>query len=168
MCDVTTGEAPQEGRGLAVGGSADPARATAAGAGAQGALGAPGMEETGPAGAAEVVQRLEGFFLGPEMTGALGEFFGSERAAGLDFSAPEGEQPLENFEAFKAYSQLVERLLAPFLEAESISEEQLFEALLWAREEQGDGPSFFTCLDYCISAGNYTSFMELASDWAWQ
>ncbi len=118
----------------------------------------------GGAGPGEVVDRLEGFFLGPEMTGALGEFFASERAQALDLDSPGGEQPLGNFEAFRAYSQLLEQLLERFLRECELGEEALFAALLAVREEQ-EGGSFYTCIDYVLAAADYEAFLLLAADW---
>ena len=120
--------------------------------------------ETGAADPWEVVDRLEGFFLGPEMTGALGEFFASERAQALDLDSSGGEQPLGNFEAFRAYSQLLERLLESFLRECGLGEEALFQALFAVREEQ-EGGSFYTCIDYVLAAADYEAFLLLAADW---
>ena len=75
----------------------------------------------------EVVDRLEWFFLGPEKTGALGEFVNSERAQALDLEAL--EQPLSNFETFRAYSQLLEELLEDYLHENGLGEEALFASL---------------------------------------
>ena len=111
----------------------------------------------------EVVDRLEWFFLGPEMTGALGEFFISERAQALDLEAL--EQPLSNFETFRAYSQLLEELLEDYLHENGLGEEALFASLQAVREVDGQEGNFYTCIDYVLAAADYEAFLLLAADW---
>ena len=61
-----------------------------------------------------VLERLEDFFSSPELTSAISDFM-TEHSAGVEFRAPDDEQPMGNYEVFRQYSQVGENLLEDFL-----------------------------------------------------
>lgn len=93
---------------------------------------------------------------------AVGEFFG-EGGPGqkVQLVAVEAEQPLPNFEAFTAYSKMVEEMLERFAEKEGVSHEVLVEACALMQGVDG-GASM--CIDYIIATVDYETFLGVVYD----
>jgi hypothetical protein len=110
-----------------------------------------------------ILTRLEDFFSSPELTCAINDFM-TEHSSKVEFVAPDDEQPLQNHDIFRRYSEVVENRLEDFLRRENLEMGEVAEAC--KRAQGGEGASCVTCVDYLVAATEYHSFMLLAYDFA--
>ena len=110
-----------------------------------------------------ILTRLEEFFSSPELTSAIAEFM-TENSRELEFRDPNDEQPLQNHDIFRRYSEVVENQLEDFLRRENIDIGEVAEAC--KRVQGSDAANCVTCIDYLVAATEYNSFMLLAYDFA--
>lgn len=106
---------------------------------------------------------LEDFFSTPELTSAIADFM-TENSSKVEFRDPNDEQPMQNHEIFRQYSEVVENRLEDFLRRENIDMSEVAEAC--KRVQGSDAANCVTCVDYLVAATEYHSFMLLAYDFA--
>ncbi|GLC43381.1 hypothetical protein PLESTF_000427400 [Pleodorina starrii] len=111
----------------------------------------------------EMLQKLEDFFCSPKFTCAIGDFMG-ENADKLAFVPLEQEQPLQNYDTFKAYASLVERQLEEFILSEGLTTKAVCDACTAA--QNAESHSHLAAIDYLVASTDYESFMQLAYEHA--
>ena len=97
---------------------------------------------------ADLVEKLEHFFLSPELMVRVGDFMG-EHVQSL-IATPKGdEQPLINHDVFNKYSALIEDVLEAFLSEHDAEGSDLYEAVLMSKENGNDS---ICCLDFLLAS----------------
>ena len=114
-----------------------------------------------------LVQALEEYFLSPEFTSSIGNFFSSfiknHTKSGYHEIVQEGEYTHMTHQIFTKYGILIEQHLSTFLSTHSITASKLYQELEKVNAAHGDSKAF-VCLDYILSAADFMSFMHLMSD----
>ncbi|GFR39877.1 hypothetical protein Agub_g379 [Astrephomene gubernaculifera] len=109
----------------------------------------------------ELLEKLEDFFCSPKFTCAIGDFM-SEQTPLVQFVPLDEEQPLQNFDIFKQYTQLVERQLEEFIQSEGLTVKDVCAACSAAQDDEAH--LHFAAIDYLVASTEYESFMQLAYD----
>uniref|UniRef100_A0A7S2SRL1 BART domain-containing protein n=1 Tax=Rhizochromulina marina TaxID=1034831 RepID=A0A7S2SRL1_9STRA len=109
-----------------------------------------------------LITELENFFSSPDFTTRVGDFIG-ENVHRVQLVAVDQEQPLENFQAFREYQQLVEECIDEFMAAQGTSQEELHDLLKLCKDQ---GVDSIICLDYMLASTEYASFLALMADFA--
>eukprot|EP00753_Platysulcus_tardus_P017077 PLAT6257.1.p1 GENE.PLAT6257.1~~PLAT6257.1.p1 ORF type:complete len:217 (+),score=102.08 PLAT6257.1:40-690(+) len=115
---------------------------------------------TSEGGMRGVLDRLELFFLTATVTSAISDFV-REEAADFELVALDEEQPLQNMDIYRRYTELIERELQRFLDAEGITSRQLYHVLDTLKDVDSTAAA---CIDYLLASTEYDSFAELVYD----
>ena len=100
-----------------------------------------------------LLEKLEDFFGGPDLTTAISDF---AAAHGAEFHPlPEGaEHPLQWHSRYLEYCGMIERQLEGFLQQHGCTSERLYAA---CRE----GDASHTCIEYLLASTEYLAFLQL-------
>ena len=103
-----------------------------------------------------LLEKLEDFFGGPDLTTAISDF---AAAHGAEFHPlPEGaEHPLQWHSRYLEYCGMIERQLEGFLQQHGCTSERLYAA---CRE----GDASHTCIEYLLASTEYLAFLQLMLD----
>ncbi|KAG2495594.1 hypothetical protein HYH03_006194 [Edaphochlamys debaryana] len=110
---------------------------------------------------AELLSKLEDFFCSPKFTSAIGDFMG-ENAGKLVYAPLDEEQPLSNYDIYKAYTQLIERQLEDFIASEGLTVKDVCDACAAAQDSAEH--MHLAAIDYLVASTEYEAFMQLAYD----
>ena len=135
---------------------------TSAGDGPPTTFEAPGMTTSLDDRGGQLLQKVELFFSSPEFSGEIGDFMRAHVdvfTQGFDLSA---EQPLEYWQVFERYRDMIEAKVGAILKAERMMPEDLYNACERARSVDGAGTCM--CLDYLLACAEYENFIRLVAD----
>jgi hypothetical protein len=110
-----------------------------------------------------ILDKLEDFFASPDFTSTIGDFL-EATSARFQFFDIDVEQPLEHFACYEAYQRLVEQATEGFIAKEGWTAERLVEAA--AACQAAGNHSAFTSVDYLVATTEFSSFVQLVSDFS--
>ena len=111
---------------------------------------------------APLLERLDYYFSGPQITSAVGDFLSHENENFHLFAdAPEAH---ENYLLFKRYGALIEKLLESFCHEQEVTFEQLSEAIIDEYKELEERATPFICVGYIAGALDLEKFAALVND----